>query len=155
MVLSQRINAGKAKVSGVELGAATRLASWLELDANCAYVDSRMLDNPTDPLSVGKRLTDSPKNIVGIGLTAQQGSWSGTLNARYLSHVFMTAKNTDVIEGVPTSYDAHTMVNAKLGYEFSRGVQWSVAINNLLDVKAYSFFLLPGRNVTAEMDFSF
>ncbi len=154
-VLSQRINAGKAKVSGIELGATTKLASWLELDANYAYVDSMMLDNPTDPLSVGKRLTDSPRNIAGIGLTAQQGSWSGTLNARYISHVFLTAKNMDVIEGVPTSYDAHTMVNAKLGHEFPKGVKGSVAINNLLDVKAYSFFLLPGRNVTAEMDFSF
>ncbi len=155
LVLSQRINAGKAKVSGIELGATTRLASWLELDANYAYVDSRMLDNPADPLSVGKRLTDSPRNIAGIGLAAQQGSWSGALDVRYISHVFMTAKNTDVVEGVPTSYDAHTMVNARLGYEFSRGVKGSVAINNLLDVKAYSFFLLPGRNVTAEMDFSF
>ncbi|MDE2309556.1 MAG: TonB-dependent receptor [Betaproteobacteria bacterium] len=155
LVLSQRVNAGKAKVSGIELGAATRLASWLELDANYAYVESRMLDNPTDPLSVGKRLTDSPRNIAGIGLAAQQGSWSGALDVRYISHVFMTAKNTDMFEGVPTSYDAHTMVNAKLGYAFSRGVKGSVAINNLLDVKAYSFFLLPGRNVTAEMGFSF
>lgn len=155
LVLSQRINAGKAKVSGIELGATTKLASWLELDANYAYVDSIMLENTADPLSVGKRLTDSPKNIAGIGLTARQGTWSGTLDARYISHVFLTAKNTDVIEGVPTSYDAHTMVNAKLGYEFSKGVKGSVAINNLLDVKAYSFFLLPGRNMTAEMDFSF
>jgi len=28
-------------------------------------------------------------------------------------------------------------------------------INNLLDKKAYSFFLLPSRNATAEVDFSF
>jgi iron complex outermembrane receptor protein len=36
LVLSQRINAGKAKVRGVELGAATPLATWLELAANYA-----------------------------------------------------------------------------------------------------------------------
>jgi len=154
-LLSQRINAGKAKVQGIELGATTKLAKWLELDANYAYIDSKMLENVTDPLSVGKRLTDSPRNIVGIGLTAQQGAWSGTLNARYVSHIFWNAQNTDVVEGVPGSYDAHTMVNAKLGYEFSEGVKGSVAVNNLLDTKAYSYFLLPGRNVTAEMDFSF
>jgi iron complex outermembrane receptor protein len=154
-LLSQRINAGKAKVQGVELGATTKLVSWLELDANYAYIDSKMLENATDPLSVGKRLTDSPKNIIGIGLTAQQGAWSGTLNARYVSHIFWNAQNTDVVEGVPGSYDAHTMVNAKFGYEFSRGVKGSVAINNLLDTKAYSYFLLPGRNLTTELDFSF
>jgi len=108
-----------------------------------------------DPLSVGKRLTDSPRNIVGLGLTAQRGAWSGALNARYVSHIFWNAQNTDVVEGVPGSYDAHTLVNARLGYAFSKMVKGSLAINNLLDRKAYAYFLLPGRNVTAEMDFSF
>ncbi len=153
--LSQRINAGKARIRGIELDASIKLTSWMELDANYAYIDSVILENETDPLSVGKRLTDSPKNIAGISLTAKRGEWSGSLSARYVSHTFWTAKNTDVVEGVPGSYDAHTMVNAKLGYEFAKGVKGSVAINNLLDTEAYSYFLLPGRNVTAEMNFSF
>ena len=152
---SLRINAGKAKVQGIELGVTTKLVRWLELDANYAYIDSKMLENATDPLSVGKRLTDAPRNIVGVGLTAQQGAWSGTLNARYVSHIYWTAQNTDTVEGVPGSYDAHTMVNAKLGYAFSKMVKGAVAINNLLDKKAYAYFLLPGRNVTAEVNFSF
>lgn len=152
---SVRINAGKAKVQGIELGATTKLANWLELDANYAYIDSKILENVTDPLSVGKRLTDAPRNIAGVGLTAHQGAWSGTLNARYVSHIFWTAQNTDIVEGVPGSYDAHTMVNAKLGYAFSKTVKGAVAVNNLLDKKAYSYFLLPGRNVTAEVDLSF
>lgn len=152
---SLRINAGKAKVNGIELGATTKLAGWLELVANYAYIDSKILENAADPLSIGKRLTDVPGNIVGIGLIAQQGVWSGTLNARYTSHVYWTAQNTDIVEGVPGSYDAHTMVNAKLGYAFSKEAKGSVAINNLLNKKAYSYFLLPSRNVTAEMDFSF
>ncbi|MDO8351636.1 MAG: TonB-dependent receptor [Gallionella sp.] len=152
---SLRINAGKAKVNGVELAATTKLLNWLALDGNYAYVNSRMLENAADPLSVGKRLTDSPRNIVGIGLTAQMGAWSGMLNARYVSHIFWNAQNTDMVEGVPGSYDAHTLVNAKLGYAFSKMVKGSLAINNLLDRKAYAYFLLPGRNMTAEMDFSF
>ncbi len=114
-----------------------------------------MLETAADPGSVGKRLTDSPKNIAGISLPAQQGAWSGSLSACYVSHSFFTAQNTDVVEGVPGSYDAHTIVNAKLGHEFARGVKGAVSINNLLNTKAYSYFLLPGRNVTAEMDFSF
>ncbi len=152
---SLRINAGKAKVNGIELGVTTKLARWLELDANYAYINSSILENAADPLSVGKRLTDAPGNIVGIGLTARQGAWSCTLNARYMSHIYWTAQNTDTVEGVPGSYDAHTMVNAKFGYAFSKEVKGSVAINNLLNKKAYSYFLLPSRNVTAEMDFSF
>jgi len=153
--LSLRINAGKASIRGIELAASSRLTNWLELDANYAHIDSEMLENVADPGSVGKRLTDSPKNIAGISLTAQQGAWSGSLSARYVSHSFFTAHNTDMVEGVPGSYDAYTIVNAKLGYEFAKGVRGSVAINNLLNVTAYSYFLLPSRNAIAEMDFSF
>ncbi|MGC2048083.1 MAG: TonB-dependent receptor, partial [Gallionella sp.] len=153
--LSQRINAGKASIRGIELAASSRLTNWMELDANYAYIDSEILENVADPGSVGKRLTDSPKNIAGVSLTAQKGAWSGLLSARYVSHSYFTAHNTDVVEGVPGSYDSYTIVNAKLGYVFAKGVKGAVAINNLLDTKAYSFFLLPGRNATAEMDFSF
>jgi len=154
-IVSKRINAGKAKIDGIELAAEAGLTNWLTLNASYAYIGSEMLENSVDPLSVGKRLIDSPKNIVHMGITAQQGPWTGILNASYSSKVFSTAQNTDTAEGVPGSYDAHTMVNAKVGYAFSRMVKGSVAINNLLDKKAYSFFLLPGRNVTAEVDFSF
>lgn len=150
-----RINAGEARVRGIELTARTRLTKWLELDANYAYIDSEMLENDADPSSVGKRLTNSPEHIAGIGLTAQRGPWTGTLNARYVSHVFFTSANTDVVEGVPGSYDAYTLVNAKAGYAFSKTVKASLAINNLLDEEAYSFFLLPGRSAVAELDFSF
>ncbi len=152
---SFRINAGKARVRGIELTARTRLTNWLELDANYAYIDSEMLENAADPASVGKRLTDSPKNIAGIGIAARQGPWTGTLSVRYASHVFFTAQNTDGVEGVPGSYDAYTLVNAKAGYAFSKTVKASLAIDNLLDEKAYSFFLLPGRSVTAELDLTF
>jgi iron complex outermembrane recepter protein len=150
-----KINAGKARIRGIELTAASRLTDWLDLDANYAFIDSEMLENAADPLSVGKQLTDSPRNIAGIGLTAKQGAWSGSLSARHVSHIFWQSQNTDVIEGVPGSYDAYTMTNAKLGYEFAKGVTGTLAINNLLNVTAYSYFLLPSRNVTAEMYFSF
>jgi iron complex outermembrane receptor protein len=150
-----RLNAGKARVRGIELTGQTRLASWLELDANYAWIDSEILENTVDPQSVGKRLTHSPEHIAGIALTAQRGPWSGTLSARYVSHVYFNSNNTDVVEGVPGSYDAYTLVNAKAGYAFSRTVKASLGIHNLLDEEAYSFFLLPGRSATAELDFNF
>ena len=154
-IVSKRINAGKAKINGIELTAEAGLTNWLTLNASYAYIGSEMLENSVDPLSVGKRLIDSPKNVVNMGMIAQQGLWTGMLNVNYSSKVFSTAQNTDTAKGVPGSYDAHTMVNAKLGYAFSKAVKGAVAINNLLDKKAYSFFLLPSRNATAEVDFSF
>ncbi len=153
-IVSQRINAGKAKISGIELAAEARLTNWLAFNTSYAYIGSEMLENTVDPLSVGKRLTDSPKNIVNIGFTAQQGPWTGTLNAGYFSKVFSTAQNTDTAEGVPGAYDARTMVNAKLGYVFAKGIKGHITVNNLLGEKTYNFFLNPGRNVIAGLDFA-
>lgn len=153
--LIDRINAGEARIRGIELTARARVTSWLELDANYAWIDSEMLENDADPSSVGKRLTNSPEHIAGIGLTARHGPWTGTLDARYVSHVYFTAANTDTVEGVPGSYDAYTLVNAKASYAFSKTVKASLGFHNLLDEEAYSFFLLPGRSATAELDFSF
>ena len=150
-----RINAGKARVRGVELTGRTRLTRWLTLDANYAWIDSEILENDADPDSVGKRLTNSPEHIAGVGLSAQQGPWTGTLEARYVSHVHFTADNSDTVEGVPGSYDAYTLVNAKAGYAFSKTVKASLGIHNLLDEEAYSFFLLAGRSAFAELNFSF
>lgn len=153
--LTQRINAGKAKISGIELGAEARLSDWLSVQANYAYVNSKMLDNPTDQLSVGKRLTSSPKNIVNLGFTAQQGPWTGTFDARHVSHVYQNAQNTDTVEGMPGSYDSHTLVDAKLGYAISKNAKLNVAVNNIMNKTYYSYYLNPGRNVLAELVLSY
>lgn len=149
-----RLNAGKARVRGIEVSGRMQLTRWLELNANYAWIDSEILENAVDPLSVGKRLTNSPEHIAGIELAARRGPWSGTLGARYVSHVYFNSSNTDVVEGVPGSYDAYTLVNAKAAYAFSKNVKASLSIHNLMDEEAYSFFLLPGRSATAELEFS-
>jgi iron complex outermembrane receptor protein len=153
-IVSQRINAGRARISGVELSAEAALASWLEMGTSLAFIESEMLENEADPASVGKRLIDSPKNIFSILFTAHQGQWSGTLSANYYSKIYSTAANTDTAEGVPGAYDPRTLVNTKVAYAFSKESKGYVAINNVLDEKSYSFFLNPGRSLMAGLDFT-
>jgi iron complex outermembrane receptor protein len=153
-IVSQRINAGRAKISGIELSAESVLTSWLEISTSLAFIESEMLENEADPASVGKRLIDSPKNIFSLLFTAHQGPWSGTLSANYYSKIYSTATNTDTAEGVPGAYDPRTLVNTKIGYAFSKEIKGHVAINNLLDEKSYSFFLNPGRSVIAGVEFA-
>jgi iron complex outermembrane receptor protein len=152
---SLRINAGRARVNGVEFALETRLNPWLMLGANYARVDTLMLENTADPLSVGKRLTDAPQHIAGLALKAGRGAWSGRLEARHVGHVYWTAQNTDVVEGVPGSYDAYILFNARAGYDFSKQIHGSLAINNLFDRKFYSYFLMPRRNLIAELRFTY
>ncbi len=153
-IVSQRINAGRAKISGIELSADTALTNWLDMNASYAYIGSKMLENAIDPLSVGKRLIDSPQNIVTLGFSAKHGAWSGTLNASYYGKVYSTAQNTDVAQGVPGAYDPRTLVNSKVAYAFSQTTKGYFAINNLLGEKSYSFFLNPGRSLTVGLDIS-
>ena len=153
--LTQRINAGEAQVKGLELGLSTKLAPWLELNANASWIDSEIIDNIADPASVGKRLTTVPSTLAYIGLTAARGPWSGTLEARYSSQVFITAQNTDTVQGVPSSNDSFAMVNLKAGYQWTKMTRVNLAVNNLLDRQAYTFARLPGRNATAELVLSF
>jgi iron complex outermembrane recepter protein len=153
--LTQRINAGESEVKGLELGMAAKLAPRLELNANTAFIDSRILANLADPGSVGKRLTQVPKRTSYAGLTASQGPWSGTLEARYSAQTYITALNTDTVQGVPGSNDAHTMVNLKAGYQFNRMTRLNFAVNNLFNTQAYVFAKLPSRNATAELVLSF
>jgi iron complex outermembrane receptor protein len=152
---SLRINAGRARVNGIELVLESRLNGWLTLDANYARIDTRMLENAADPASVGKRLTDVPGLIAGLALKVRHGAWSGRLDARHTGHVYWTAQNTDVVEGVPGSYDAHTQVDAVAGYDLSKNLHASVAINNLFDRKAYAYFLLPRRSLSAGLRISY
>lgn len=153
--LTQRINAGKARSQGLELGLAAKPLSWLEVASHVSWIDATILDNPTDRPSEGKRMTNVPRRIAYLGLTANQGPWLATVEARYNGKTFITARNTDVVEGVPGSNDPITMVNAKLGWRINPQWRLNLAVNNLLDRTQYSFARLPQRNATLEAVASF
>lgn len=155
LALTQRINAGKARVRGVELGLTYAPYTWLEFNTNASWTDSKLLENTSDPLSVGKRLTQVPNRLAYLGVTAKQDPWAGTLEMRYSGQTYITAQNTDFVKNVPTANDAYTMTNVKLGYQVNKTARINLAVNNLLDTKIYQFSLLPGRNVTLETVLSF
>ena len=67
-----------------------------------------------------------------------------SLRSRFVSHIVVAADNPSITPR-PT-------------IAFSKNVKASLAMNNmnkLLDERACSFFLLPGRSAAAELDFTF
>jgi iron complex outermembrane receptor protein len=153
--LTQRINVGLARVRGAEIGISAKITPWLTADANASLIDSRVLENEVDPGAVGKRLTQVPRRMAYAGLTATPGKFIGVIEARYTSQIFITARNADIVQGVPGAYDAHTLVNTKIGYRFAPMLRANLAINNLLDARIYQFALLAQRNATVELVMSF
>lgn len=153
--LTQRINAGQARVRGAEIGVSAKLTSWLRFDANASQINSRILENESDPTSIGKRLTQVPRQLAYAGLTATMGKFTGVLEARYTDQIFITARNADVVQGVMGAYDEHTLVNAKIGYRLNPNVRLNLSVNNLLDERYYQFALAARRNATAEIVLGF
>lgn len=153
--LSQRSNAGRVRVRGADLFGAVRLLPGLTLDGSLSWIDARMLDNAAEPASVGKRLPTVPARLASLGLTARHGPWQGTLDLRHSGKVFVSAANTDTVQGVPTSYDGYTVANLKLGYRLNPIWRLNLAVNNLTDRRYYAFSLMPRRNATVELVGSF
>jgi iron complex outermembrane receptor protein len=153
--LTQRVNAGKAQIRGVELSFGAKPSDWLELYANYSYVDTKMLSNSADPTSVGKRLTTVPNQIAKGGIIANYQNYSGTLEASYFGHQFVQSDNSDITNNVPGSSSAYTVVNAKLGYRINDMIKLNASINNLTNEKYYQFYLMPGINLTTDIMLSF
>jgi len=91
------------------------------------------------------------------GLEYAAGPWSGLLQARHVSHVFGSAdnQNLNVVEGVLGSYDAYTVLAARVGWRFDRHVALSVSVDNLTDRRYFVFYRQPGRTVFAEIAYRF
>jgi iron complex outermembrane receptor protein len=150
-----KVNAGEARVKGIELTGTLKLTRWLDVFLSYSYMDSAMLKNNADSNTVGKRLINVPKNLMTIGWNANYGPWSGILETRFAGKVFTTALNTDTAEGVPGGRDQYTLTNVKVSYRFDKSLKASLAINNLTDAKIYQNYLMPGRNLTAEIGMTF
>ena len=148
---SQRINAGAATVRGVEAMASVQPWPWLSVSASYTWVGSRITQNDTDPDSVGKRLMLSPEHLFNAAVDLRYSRFTGTISLRGVGHTYGTSQNTDRVENVPGSRDGYAMVDAKIGVEILKGTRLSLAVNNLLDQKVYSYSLLPRRNFTAEL----
>lgn len=153
--LTQRINAGSAIVRGVELAATAQLFTWFDVSASYTWVGSRVTKNDADPDSVGKRLAQSPEHLLNVAADFRYRPVTATIALRRISHVFQNSQNTDRTEHVPGAYDAYAMVDAKVAVEVLQGTRLALAVNNLLDQQVYAYYLLPRRNVTAELTVSF
>ena len=144
-------NAGEARVKGVELEVQQQLTSTLGAFASATYNDPRITENPTKPATEGKIMTRTPRRMAKGGVQGKSGVWSGSLLAAYVGKVYANDENKDTVSGVYGSYDAHTVVNAKLSYAASRQATLSLSVDNLLDREYYESSKAMGRAIYGEI----
>jgi len=139
------VNAGSSYARGVEIAIRERIRSWLHLTETYTFNDSRITENSAVPLSQGRYVTGVPKTVANFSIIGQRRRWSGSIGGRYISALYTTNTNTDIVHGVPGSYDPYFIAEATAGYEFRHGMTFFASLNNMLDRMYYQFYQAPGR----------
>jgi iron complex outermembrane receptor protein len=145
------VNAGRAKSIGFEVGLSQQLAFGLKWYTNYTYTDAVIKENEAVPASVGKKVTNIPQNMVNLGVDWEHGPVLVSFTGRHVSKIFSTDANTDIVEGVPGSYDPYTVADIKLAYRFTPGLTASVAVDNVFDTEYSQFYWMPNRSWMAEL----
>jgi iron complex outermembrane receptor protein len=140
------VNAGRSYARGVELAVRERIFSWLHGVETYTLNDARITQNAAVPLSQGRNVTGVPKSVATFSLLGNRKRWTGSLGGRYVSSLYSANTNTDVVHGVPGSYDPYFVLEATGGYEMRHGVTLFATVNNALDRTYYQFYRTPGRN---------
>ncbi len=104
-VLYQEVNSGEAQTNGAELEIENRPWECLKLFLNTTYIHSKMLDNPANPLTVGKQLTGVPDWMFNIGGELTYKKYMINLTGRYVAKQYSNDQNLDKVSGVYGSYD--------------------------------------------------
>jgi iron complex outermembrane recepter protein len=138
-------NAGLGRTRGVELALGQRPLGWLQLRQAYTFSNAIITENPTLPLTVGKRLPYVPRHTVTYFVTAAKSRWVSTWSGRYVGSTFGTDTNADTTRGVPGGYNPFFEMDVTGSYQIHRNVSIVASLDNVLDRRYYQFFLSQGR----------
>ena len=154
--VTERQNAGKAEVEGVEVKLRQQLYwDWLHFNGTYTLNDSIITENTANPAIVGKQMVQLPETMFSGSLDVKYNQWSGGIIGRYVSQQYFNDENLDQLTGVPGSYDPYFLVDTRLSYQATKNIDVSFSVNNLLDREYYSFYRQAGRSVYGEISYSF
>jgi len=148
-------NVGQADVDGIEadLRMPIGLPGLHAFGAITHQFRYQVTRNDAVPDMVGKKLTDVPQTTWSVGLEYRQGAWSGLLALRHVDHVFGSGDdmNRDTTEGVYGSFDAYTLLSARVAWQIDRHWRLSLALDNLADREYFVSTRQPGRTGYLEL----
>jgi len=130
-------NAGLAHTRGAELSARQQLATWLELRQNYTYTGATITENASLPATVGKRVPFVPAHMASFSALIDGRRPYAALTGRYQGAVFSTDVNTDVVRGVPGSYNPFFTADISGGFRVNRLLTVTASVFNLLDRRCY------------------
>lgn len=153
--LQQLINAGKAKINGIEIEMEQKFDKWLRLFANFTYNNAKIEENNANPKTVGKKLTLVPETMFNIGGSFERGGFTGSLVGRYMGKRYNNDENQDTVNNVYTSYDPYFVADAKLSYKITKFATVSFSVDNIFNRDYFSYYKAPGMSWFGEVTLKF
>lgn len=121
---------GASKRYGVELNNHYVANSWLLLDADLAFSQSRFKQAQGDAPNAGRYVPGSVRTVASLGATVTAwGPWFGQFQLRYFGPRPLIEDNSQRSQGTTLAY-------ARVGYKVSPDVKLSLDVFNLFDRKA-------------------
>lgn len=146
--ISELQNVGKARSSGLEFSIESQLTQNLEANINYTYINAEVLENPGDTKSVGKKLVNTSPHMVNFSINYHKDAFSSNIAGRYIDNMFSKTDNSDIVKGVPGSYDPQFVVDAVIGYRFlilKNELAANLYCNNIFNNKYYMYHKEEGR----------
>ncbi|MFX1767674.1 TonB-dependent receptor [Paraburkholderia sp. A1RI-2L] len=141
-------NIGKIRSRGVETSYQGQDVIWqgLDLAANVAYTQSKILENAQNPASVGKYFYRIPLWRANLVATYRFDAKSAfTLAARYSGRQYNTLTNADTNPNVFGGTSTYTVADIKYTFRPTKKSEIGVGIDNLFDARYFVYHPYPGR----------
>ncbi len=121
---------GASKRYGIEFNNHYVANSWLLLDADLAFSQSRFKEEQGDAPNAGRYIPGSVRTVASLGATVtDRGPWFGQFQLRYFGPRPLIEDNSQRSRGTTLAY-------ARVGYKVSPDVKLSLDVFNLFDRKA-------------------
>lgn len=153
--IQRKENLGRAKTDGFETGLSGRIFSFLTLFTNYTWTDAKVKENPVNPFSEGKRVTNVPEHALSGGFRFEKGWLALRMGSRYVSKRYTADDNSDTVDGVFGSRDPFFVTDLRLTISPIKRVRFIFNADNLFNNEFYDYYKSPGRIMGGEMQVTF
>ncbi|MBV6303911.1 TonB-dependent receptor [Candidimonas humi] len=141
-------NIGLVRSRGVEVSYQGQdvVIKGLDLLANAAYTQSRILANAQNPATVGNYFYRVPLWRANLAATYHFNDRAALTGAvRYSGRQYNTLTNQDSNPNVFGGTSTYTVADAKFSYRLNRHVDLSLGVDNIFDQRYFVYHPYPGR----------
>ncbi|MGF6758871.1 TonB-dependent receptor [Paraburkholderia sp. GAS42] len=146
-------NIGKVRSRGVETAYEGQdvFVRGLDLIANAAYTQSKILENAQNPATVGKYFYRIPLWRANVAATYHFDARAAmTLAARYSGRQYNTLTNTDSNPDVFGGTSTYVVADAKFTFRPTKQSEIGIGVDNIFDARYFVYHPYPGRTFYVE-----